>query len=226
MKISIIQGYDTPLESADVNVVIDVIRAFTTAYIAFERGAKEILLTNSVEDALEQKKQNPSIFLAGEVEGIAIEGFDIDNSPYNMSKQNLEGKTLIQKTTNGVRATLNALDCSKLFVTGLSNAQTLAHYLKKQKIDKLNLIASHPSSDDDVAVAEYIASIISKNPIDVDVIKQRILNAEVTQKFFDSNNDNFHSIDITEFALQESISPFVMQVAQDATIPTIKKVLV
>ena len=40
-----------------VVVVIDVLRAFTTAAFAFDRGADEILLVSTVEEAFEVREQ-------------------------------------------------------------------------------------------------------------------------------------------------------------------------
>ena len=40
-------------------LVIDVLRAFSTAAYAFSRGAKEIRLVSTVEEALELKSQLP-----------------------------------------------------------------------------------------------------------------------------------------------------------------------
>ena len=43
-----------------VVLVIDVLRAFSTAAYAFSRGAKEIRLVSGVEEALELKEQTPN----------------------------------------------------------------------------------------------------------------------------------------------------------------------
>jgi len=56
------------------------------------------------------KASDPALLLAGEIKGLGIPGFDLDNSPYRVAQAKLEGRRLVQKTTNGVKATLAALD--------------------------------------------------------------------------------------------------------------------
>ena len=64
-----------------VVIIIDVLRAFSTAAYAFSRGAKEILLVSSVENALLLGLQIPNSKVMGEVGGLPPEGCDFGNSP-------------------------------------------------------------------------------------------------------------------------------------------------
>src|SRR5690625_3543313 len=129
MTVYIYQGSSPPTTVANVTIVIDVIRALTVAHYAFLRGVSRIFLAESVEQALQIKQQNPDFLLAGEVDGFPIRGFDLDNSPSHIQQQNLQGQTLVQKTTNGVKATLNCLPSENVFVTGFTNARTTAEFI-------------------------------------------------------------------------------------------------
>lgn len=60
---------ETCHEATDVLVVIDVLRAFS-------RGAKEILLVSTVEEALKFKSQVPNSKAMGEVGGLPPTSFD------------------------------------------------------------------------------------------------------------------------------------------------------
>lgn len=132
MQITIYQGRNSPPTVADITIVIDVIRAFTVAHYAFGQGASRIFLAESVEQALQMKEANPEYLLAGEVTGLPIDGFDLDNSPYHIQQKNLSGKTLVQKTTNGVGATLNCLSSDHVFVTGFTNARNTADFVRER----------------------------------------------------------------------------------------------
>ena len=67
MEIKIVQAPLNGLPRAQVNIVIDVIRAFTVAHYAFQRGAQKILMACNVEEALSLKQQNPKFLLCGEI---------------------------------------------------------------------------------------------------------------------------------------------------------------
>ena len=62
-------------------VVVDVIRAFSTAAYAFGSGALEISLVGSVDEALAFKAENPTTLAMGEDRGLRPDAFDFPNSP-------------------------------------------------------------------------------------------------------------------------------------------------
>src|SRR5690606_22437639 len=110
----------------------------------------------------------PEFILAGEIQGLPIAGFDLDNSPVRLQNADLRGKFLIQKTTNGVKATLNSLNADHIFVTGFTNARTTAEFIRKKLLSEdttmsIHLIASHPSGNDDLACAQYISGILQNS---------------------------------------------------------------
>ncbi|MEC5425968.1 2-phosphosulfolactate phosphatase [Virgibacillus sp. C22-A2] len=228
MQITIYQGRKSPPISADITIVIDVIRAFTVAHYAFINGASCIFLAETTKQAFQLKEEKPDYLLAGEEDGLAIEGFDLDNSPYKVSKENLFRKTLIQKTTNGVRATLNCLQSKHLFVTGFTNARNTAEFIKKKLVDgrkkTIHIIASHPSGDDDLACAEYIKAILEdSNAVSSQKAIERIRHSHVADKFFDMENDAFASVDV-DYCLRELHSDFVMKINKTCKIPMIERV--
>ena len=222
-KINIIQGNDNILPPSHINIVIDVIRAFSVSHQAFINGIEKIILTNSEQIALSLKNSNSNIILSGEVNAIKINSFDFGNSPYDIAHANLSDKTLVQKTTNGVKATLNALKTNQLFVTGYSNAYTTAMYIKKllsksnNKIKQINIIASHPSGDDDLACAQYIKTIIENKITSLKDIEEntvsRIIHSDAAYKFYDQNNPSFSVLDLS-LCLIKTNCDFVMKVEE------------
>ena len=226
MQVNIYQGRATSPQAADITIVIDVIRAFTVAHYAFTQGASGIYLAETVEQALQISEKQPELLLAGEVGGLPIEGFDLDNSPYDIIGKNLKNKALVQVTTNGVRATLNNLSSKQVFVTGFANAKQTALFIKANlaETDKINIIASHPSGDDDLACAEYISSILKgSDAITKEEVIKRILHSSVAQKFFDKNEPNYKQEDIL-LCTKELNSRFVMEVNKLGKIPRVERV--
>ncbi|WP_178019065.1 2-phosphosulfolactate phosphatase [uncultured Paenibacillus sp.] len=226
--IQIVQGNNHRLADAEVHVVIDVIRAFTVAHYAFIQGAQRMILAGSLEEAFRFKQDHPDHLLAGEIKGLPIPGFDLDNSPARVAQASLAGKTLIQKTTNGVEATLNSLNAKQVFVTGFSNAATTAKWIKGRFSNispepTIHLIASHPTGDDDLACAEYIAGILrGDGRITAAQTIERIRGAEAAAKFFDPEQPAFLPEDM-ELCLRERSTGFVMKVVTRSGIPVIER---
>jgi len=100
-------------------VVIDVLRAFTTAAIAFSRGAKDIILAGSVENLFQLAKNFPQALTIGEVNGIPIEGVNFGNSPSIIEKADLENRTIIQRTTAGTQRILRSTNARIILATSL-----------------------------------------------------------------------------------------------------------
>ena len=224
--IRIIQGTDAPYPAATVSVVIDVIRAFTVAQIAFLRGLREIYLVNTVEEAHAFRKLHPDYLLAGEVDGLPIAGFDLDNSPQRFSTADIHGKTLIQKTSNGVKGTLLALAADNVLVTGFSNARNTAQYARALTAGKsgatINIVATHPSDDDDLACAEYIRDIVLvENKVSASDIARRILAARSAVKFYGPGKPAALDARDPEHCARETPCNFVMQVDKSVSPPRV-----
>jgi 2-phosphosulfolactate phosphatase len=88
--------------------VIDILRATTSMCAAMHSGAKAIIPVASTEEALRlaQTIGSPDVLLAGERRCVRIDGFDLGNSPLEMTEAAVKGKTLVVSTTNGTRALL------------------------------------------------------------------------------------------------------------------------
>ena len=63
-------------EAQGTTIIIDVFRAFTTAAIAFDRGAKEIVLFADPNDALDLHRKGVGDYLMGEVSGKKPDGWN------------------------------------------------------------------------------------------------------------------------------------------------------
>lgn len=228
MRIEIVQGSGPFAPDAGVHVVIDVIRAFTVAQVAFMGGASEIVLARDKEQAFALREVWTDSLLAGEIGGLAVPGFDLDNSPARMAKADVAGKSIIQMTTNGVKAAVQALFAEHVFVTGFSNARQTALFVqtieKKLKRPLVRLIASHATSDDDLACAEYMESILTeRQSFSAEAVAARIRASDVAQKFFDPARPEFDAEDIDWCAREISCS-FVMRVTQRSGIPIVERV--
>jgi 2-phosphosulfolactate phosphatase len=96
----------TPAEAraADVAVVIDVLRATTTATQALASGYRRVLCVDSLERALRMRAARR--VLAGEQNGKMPPGFDLGNSPRDVIDDPAE--ELVLATTNGAPTIVEA----------------------------------------------------------------------------------------------------------------------
>jgi 2-phosphosulfolactate phosphatase len=88
--------------------VIDILRATTTMCAALSHGAKAIIPVASTEEALRlaQTIGSADVLLAGEQNCVKIPGFQLGNSPLEMTESAVRGKTIIVSTSNGTKALL------------------------------------------------------------------------------------------------------------------------
>ena len=96
------------LRAADVAIVIDVLRATSTATQALAAGYRRVLCVGSVESARELR--SPGRVLAGERHCVKPPGFDQGNSP--SEARDLRGEELVLATTNGAPAIVAAAACA------------------------------------------------------------------------------------------------------------------
>jgi 2-phosphosulfolactate phosphatase len=86
-------------------------------------GAKAILPVASTEEALRlaQTIGGSDALLAGERRCVRIEGFQLGNSPLEMTEARVKGKTLILSTTNGTRALLACQGAGAVYLACAGN---------------------------------------------------------------------------------------------------------
>src|SRR5450432_1352213 len=115
-------------------VIIDVLRATSTIATALNNGAKHIVPVDSVAKCIELGRQINCI-TAGERDGKIAEGLSYGNSPFEYSREFINGKILVITTTNGTRLLHMALDKgAREIVTGsFANLNAVTEYLVQQK---------------------------------------------------------------------------------------------
>ncbi len=112
--------------SGQVCIVVDVLRASSTIVTMLERGAQEVLLAPTIEEAHRLHQELPGYLLCGEEGGLPPSGFDHGNSPSEFSALDLKGQRAILCTSNGTRAILTAAAAPLVLVGCLLNAGAVA----------------------------------------------------------------------------------------------------
>lgn len=169
MKISI-ATLETCGSAEGLVVVIDVVRAFTTAAYAFAAGASEILLTSTVEEALALRASHPRARVMGEVGGFPPPGFDYGNSPQEMLAAELAGVRLIQRTSAGTQGVVRSTSASEMlaasFVCAGATVRTIRHLSPPGVTFVVTGIGAQVDGDEDRACAEYMAALLQDGAAD------------------------------------------------------------
>ena len=125
------RGVEAAQLSAATCVVIDVIRATSTLAVALKNGAKSVRPVASVEEAFALKEKNPAALLAGERGGQALPGFDLGNSPREVTAERVQGRDLILTTTNGTQALAAGRGAREIITASFLNLEAAAARMKK-----------------------------------------------------------------------------------------------
>lgn len=120
-----------------VAVVVDVLRATTVMVHALEAGCVAIIPCGEIDQAQATVDALPagSALLAGERQGLSIEGFDLGNSPGDFTPDVCRGKTLVMTTTNGTRAILASLGAERVAVAAPANADAAAEWARSSGLN-------------------------------------------------------------------------------------------
>jgi 2-phosphosulfolactate phosphatase len=165
------------LTSAEVQgrtvFVIDILRATSAMCAAVSHGAKAIIPVASTEEALRlaQTIGSGDLLLAGEKNCVRIPGFNLGNSPLEMTETAVRGRSLIVTTTNGTKAFLACAGAAAVYPAAAVNlglAADRAREALEQERDLLVVCAGRDGSfslDDAYCAGRLVAAAVgSRKP--------------------------------------------------------------
>lgn len=177
-----------------VAVIIDVFRAFTVGCYAYDAGALRIVATAGIEEAFQLKEKYKNSVLVGERDEKRVDGFDFGNSPTEIIKAHLEGKTVIHTTTAGTQGLINAVNADVVITGSLVNSAAIVRYIRTIDPELVTLVAmgyrAVESAEEDILCAELIAEGLTKG---VNVSEKKIPSLQYTsgKRFFNPANIGF-----------------------------------
>jgi 2-phosphosulfolactate phosphatase len=197
-------------QARGIVIVIDVIRAFSVAAYALAGGARALWLVRTVEDALALRQHEPTALLAGEVGGRLIPGFDFNNSPAWMSRANVQGRLLIQRTGAGTQGAVGAINATHLLLCSLVNARATAAYARHLATTTDGLVtlmptervgADDPQPMEDSLCADYLEALLTGRADAPDVLADGIerLRASGRLSIFERGFPDFPLEDVAAF---------------------------
>ena len=114
-------------------VVIDVLRASSAICTAFANGAVSLIPVSEVREAEQYKAKG--YLVAAERDGYILDFADFGNSPFNFTREKVEGKTIVYSTTNGTKIINLSSTAFKTVIGSFLNISSLTDWLISQKRD-------------------------------------------------------------------------------------------
>lgn len=211
-----------------VVVVIDVLRAFTTAAYAFNAGVLKIIPVSGIEEALRLKRKWPGSLTMGEIDGFKPEGFDFSNSPAQFRDIDLGGKILIQRTSAGTQGIVRAVNPDRLFAASFVVAKATARSIKLLKPDVVSMIVTGESmgrdGEEDRACGEYIQALLMGDNPDANDYVHRVCTSSVGRSFLDGKIKHMTNEDF-EMCLQVDKFSFSLPIRRNGSLLIMDKYL-
>lgn len=160
MNVRVTRFLDGAREATGHAVIVDIFRAFTTAAFCIAAGAREIVLVSDHEQALALKRDDPSLFLTGEIGGRPIPGFDVGNSPSAIERLDLTGRRVIQRTSSGTQGVVAATAARAVVLGSFVVAQATVRYLQRVA-DEVTVVAMGAAAQEEAEEDEQCASYLA-----------------------------------------------------------------
>ncbi len=88
------------------------------------------------------KHENPTWWAMGENHGKAVAGFDLTNSPVQVSRTDLEGRTLVMRTTAGTRGVVACRSAQRVWAGALVTASATAELVRQANLGEPHYVVT------------------------------------------------------------------------------------
>ncbi|MGA8164468.1 MAG: 2-phosphosulfolactate phosphatase [Waddliaceae bacterium] len=192
--------YQSPAEwerAIHLCVVIDVLRAFTTAAYAFSKGAENITFVGTAEEALCIREANQEIILMGEKNGLPIHGFHYGNSPTEIETAELSGKKIVQRTSAGTQGVIACRNAENILVSSFVIADaTLSRIQEINPKEVSFIVTGQNNGDEDLALAEYMIERLQGKSPDIGPYIKRVGTSPYGLGFLNRDFPQFQESDL------------------------------
>lgn len=200
-----------------VVVAIDVLRAFTTSAYALAGGASSIWLVGAVDAALSLGRAIPGSLVMGEVHGRRPLGFDLSNSPVDVSRADVEGRVLVQRTSAGTQGVIAATSADRLFAASLVCASATAAVVRSSVLGPPTYVITGRFPDepdggeDDLLTARLIERARTGQTLDASATADAVARSREAARTLAVGDGHVHPDDIA-YATAVDRFDFAMEV--------------
>ena len=170
----------------DAVVVIDVIRAMTTACVLLAQGASELVLAGSMDEL--RSKSTAEVLVADLDRETALpvapgERQVLPNSPAVLATHAIAGKRVAMCTQNGTRALLDAPSCDTLLGAATVNLSATVERIRASGARTVLVIPSDRDSTEDLTCLRHFAAGLSGRTIEPSLVSSDVrAGAEVHRR--------------------------------------------
>lgn len=168
-------------------VVIDVLRAFTTAAYAFDAGAERIYPVAGVDEAIRLKNTLKAAFVMGEDNGYKPDAFDFSNSPGEIRKADIEGCDLDYRSTAGTQGLTRVVQPDVMVAASFVVAGATARFLQSFDPEQVSFVVTGNSKgrdgEEDRACGDYIEALMKGEKPGFTPYLERVLTSTVGSEF-------------------------------------------
>jgi 2-phosphosulfolactate phosphatase len=227
MQIDVVDFVAGARSARGLVVVIDVFRAFSVAAYAFSRGAVASIPVAEIEIARQLKAADPNRILLGERFAKPLPGFDCGNSPTELERIDVAGRTLVHTTHSGTQGLANAVNADEVITGALVNCAAIVRYIQARDPQQVTLVrmgqeATSRCAEDDLCAELILARLQRKQP-NVSTVRSRLINADSAKKFFDPACDWAPERDF-DLCTEVDRFDFVLRLDRSAQPPTLRRV--
>ena len=202
-------------------VVVDVIRAFTTAAYALGAGARCIYLVADVDEALAFKAAHPGTVAMGEDRGLRPDGFDLPNSPVHAAAADLDDRVVVHRTSAGTKGVVAAHRATRLWCASLVCASATAAAVSAARLGPPTYVITgwfvdrpdRPGTDDRLT-ADHIDAIRRGEPSEAAQVAASVAATDEAALTLALGEGHVDPRDI-EYAIDVDRFDFAMEVQHD-----------
>jgi 2-phosphosulfolactate phosphatase len=204
--------------AAGAVAVIDVLRAFTTAAVVLANGANRIVMVADVDEALHLRAAGVGQICMGEVKGRAPDAFDFGNSPFELSRADLSGKTIIQRTSAGTQGIVATNGAACRYAAALVTARATVRAMLATRQSRITLLAmgldGGSRTDEDELCALHLRNLLQGRSGDPEAVRRLIRASGEATKYRHLSGRHLHPEDL-DIALDVDRYDFAIRVDFD-----------
>jgi 2-phosphosulfolactate phosphatase len=173
-----------------VIVVVDVLRAFSTAAYAFAAGARAMVVAHSLDEVGTLRRRHaPCVTVGALAGGMPVPGFDYGNSPASVATLDLSGHTVIEYSAGGVRGLIDCEHAPAVLAASLVCARATAEYVRQLKPETVTFVITglwtDRDGDEDHACADLIEAYLANEQPWLEDYERLVRESDFGRRFGD-----------------------------------------